>query len=234
MGRMRRQQELVFKTWGGARKGAGRKPRGRRASERHRRRPKLRKEHPVHVTLRVVPEVGRLRQQRAYRAAQRALVTTRRRRNFRICHLSLQGSHMHLIVEADNDVALAKGMQGFEISCAKHLNAAIFDSLGERRRGTVFPDRYHARHLTTPRQVRNALAYVLCNWRRHGEDRGSRARFDRFSTAGYVHLWSDDLEQTAVDERTQLLPVAFPRTWMLRRGWRKHGWLDPWERPGPI
>jgi REP element-mobilizing transposase RayT len=221
------QQVLVFRQRGGKRKGAGRKPRGRRSSQPHRRRPALDGKHPVHVTLRVVADVGRLRKEHAYLAAQKALICTRRRKKFRVCHLSIQGNHIHLIVEGNDAVELAKGMQGFEISCAKHLNAAL------GRRGTVFPDRYHARQLRTPREMRNALAYVLNNWRRHGEDRGSKARFDRYSTGAYANVWDVEEQRISITETTQLLPIAFPTTWMLRLGWRRHGWLDPFERPGP-
>lgn len=51
-------------------------------------------------------------------------------------------------------------MQAFQISAAKHLNAAMTVSTGKRRKGTVFVDRYHARIIRTPKQARNALAYV--------------------------------------------------------------------------
>jgi hypothetical protein len=37
------------------------------------------------------------------------------------------------------------------------------------RSGKVFHERYHARHLRSPRQVRNVLVYVLNNWRKHDE-----------------------------------------------------------------
>ncbi len=227
------QQVLVFRTWGGKRKGSGRKARGRRASQPHRRRPALSKQHPVHVTLRAIAEVGRLRKEHAYLAARKALICTRRRKNFRICHLSIQGNHIHLIAEGDDKVALAKGMQGFEISCAKHLNAALRDEHGEPRRGTVFPDRYHARQLRTPQEMRNALAYVLNNWRRHGEDRSSKRRFDPYSTGAYANVWNIDEQRIRVTATSRLLPISFPKSWMLRIGWRRHGRLDPLERPGP-
>jgi hypothetical protein len=38
---------------------------------------------------------------------------------------SAQRTHLHLLVEAKDKEALAAGMQGFQISAAKHLNAAI-------------------------------------------------------------------------------------------------------------
>src|SRR5205814_9644640 len=95
---------------------------------------------------------------------------TARRCDFRIVHLSIQRTHLHLLVEADDKAALASGMQGFQISAAKQLNAAISRGKPQRRRGTVFPDRYHAEIITSPRQARHSLAYVLANWRKHRED----------------------------------------------------------------
>src|SRR6186997_2011275 len=57
-----RQEELLFPPGrGGRRRGAGRKPRGARAGVAHRPRPAIRKRTPVHVTVRLVPEVGSLR-----------------------------------------------------------------------------------------------------------------------------------------------------------------------------
>jgi hypothetical protein len=94
---------------------------------------------------------------------------------FRIVHLSIQRNHVHLLVEADNKYALANGLQRFQISAAKNVNreVSIERCLPVRRRGSVFPDRYHMEIITTPRQARHALAYVLNNWRKHREDKAS-------------------------------------------------------------
>src|SRR5213075_1332486 len=113
------------------------------------------------VVLRTVRAVGNLRRRSFWQAIREATLTTALREDFRIVHLSLQRTHVHLIVEAANKEALARGMQGFQISAAKHLNAAISKGRpGPRRRGSVFPDRYHAEIITTPTQARHALNYV--------------------------------------------------------------------------
>jgi REP element-mobilizing transposase RayT len=136
------EQLPLFKRRGGKRRGAGRKPKGRRAGSPHKKQPALHSRYPVHVTLRVVAAVGNLRRRFAYRAVREATLTTARRGDFRIVHLSIQHNHLHLLVEADHERALARGMQGFQISAAKHLNAAISKSkAGPRRRGTVFDRR---------------------------------------------------------------------------------------------
>jgi REP element-mobilizing transposase RayT len=229
-----RQRSFEFRTWGGKRKGAGRPPKGKRSSERHKARPRLKKSHPVHVVLRVVPEVGRLRRRNLYRAIQRGMVTAIPRHDFRICDVSVQGNHIHLIVEADDERALARGMQGFQISTAKHINRALSQETGRRRTGQVFADRYHATQLTSPRQVRHGLCYVRNNWRRHGEDRKLPGRaFDPFSTGEYSGGWDDGATTYWLRDDDVILPICRPQSWLLSTGWRTAGLLSPWELPGP-
>ncbi len=234
---MARQLALVMRTWGGKRKGAGRPPKGARAGAPHKPRPALKATEPVHVTLRVVDEVGRLRRLDIWRALSQAAARALDRDDFRIVHTSIQGNHVHLIVEADDEVALARGMQGFQISAAKRINAAITARTRRRRRGQVFADRYHAEPLRSPRQCRNALAYVLNNWRKHCEDRGEGARrgdvLDRYATGWHWDGWSAPPPQVRLRPDTELMPVAYPTTWLLTTGWRRHGLVSPWERPGP-
>src|SRR3954462_11894074 len=188
-------QLVLFKKRGGKRRGAGRPPRAARAGSPHTPRPDLQARYPVHVTLRVSREVGNLRRRCVYEAVREATLTTAGREDFRIVHLSIQRTHVHLIVEANDKAALAKGMQGFQISAAKHLNAAISKGQsGPRRRGAVFPDRYHATIITSPRQARHALAYCLNNWRHHQEDRRapmSGWTIDWFSTAVMFPGWAE-------------------------------------------
>src|SRR4249920_4089851 len=188
-------QLVLFKKRGGKRRGAGRKPKGRRAGSPHKARPELKARHPVHVVLRVIGQVGSLRRRFTYRAIREATLTTARREDFRIVHVSIQRTHLHLLVEANDKGALASGMQGFQISAAKHLNAAISRGRpGPRRRGTVFPDRYHAEIITSPRQARHAMSYVLNNWKKHEEDRALPMRewkIDWFSTAAMFTGWAE-------------------------------------------
>src|SRR4030095_12958248 len=106
----------------------------------------------------------------------------RQRGHLRICHLSIEGNHLHLLVEADDKRALSRGMQGFALSCARHITRPPSPPGAEPRKGRVFADRYHAAILDGPRRVRHALAYVLNNWRRHREDRGRRDRLDTVSS----------------------------------------------------
>jgi len=157
------QELLPFRQRGGKRKGAGRPKKGYRASERHKTRERLPARCAVHVTLRVENALEGLRKRHAYHAIRQGLLSTFRRSDFRICQIALQRDHVHLIVEASDALALARGMQGFEIAAAHRLNAAISKKRGHLRRGRVFSDRYHAHILRTPTEVRRALNYVLNN-----------------------------------------------------------------------
>lgn len=135
--------------WGGARQGAGRPASGPVPSEPHKRRPLLSPRHPVHVTSRLLRASRRaLPRSAAYRALRRALAVSFARDDFRIVHIAVLRERLELIVEADSTLALARGMQGFQVSAARSLNRMA------HRRGTVFPDRYRMRILTTRDDVR--------------------------------------------------------------------------------
>jgi REP element-mobilizing transposase RayT len=224
-----KQQEIRFdapKGRGGRRPGAGRPRKAGRPSVAHRVRARLPKQTPLHVTLRCRREVGRLRRREAYRAVRHALaVTTRRMDAFRIVHVSIQRDHIHLIVEASDRSQLARGMQGFSVSCARQLNRRL------GRSGPVFADRYHAVQLGSPRQVRSALSYLLNNWRHHGADRGVDALHDPFSSARAFDGWTTP-PSARLTPGAELLPTAFARCWLLTVGWRRHRRIDPDEVPG--
>jgi len=223
------EQLVLFKKRGGKRRGAGRPPKGARAGARHKERPFLHARYPVHVSLRVVGAVGNLRRRCVYQAVREATLTTARREDFRIVHLSIQRTHIHLLVEANDKHALAAGMQGFQISAAKHLNAAISRDRPERRRGSVFPDRYHAEIITSPTQARHTLSYVMNNWRKHQEDRAEPMhtwKIDWFSTAvqfpGWAEYGDEPFFRRGPDTYDPLV-VYQPRTWLLREGYKRGG-----------
>jgi hypothetical protein len=138
-------------SWGGARAGAGRPAKGPIPSERHRVRPPHAAHQPVHVTTRVARVLHALEPRRAHAAVHRALQVSLGRGDFRIVHIAITGKQLDLIVEADDRVALARGMQGFQVSAARWLNRSA------HRSGTVFPDRYRMRILSTRAAVRDAI-----------------------------------------------------------------------------
>jgi REP element-mobilizing transposase RayT len=177
--RKKPQLDLEFRPWGGRRRGAGRPQIHRRCSEAHRTREVFPARSPVHVTLRVVDGIGTLRCVTAYHAIRTAMEAIHGREGFRVVHASIQHDHLHLLNEADDRMALGRGMQALQISIAHHLKA----TLPYRHEGRVFIDRYHPEIIDTPTQAHHALAYVLLNWRKHDQDRGVAWRLDPYSSA---------------------------------------------------
>lgn len=226
-------QQLLFRN-GGKRRGAGRKPTGPRAGIAHVSRPAIRGSNALHVTIRAMPDVPGLRQRSMYAAVRAASVAAARQKAFRIVHLSIQNTHCHLIVEADDKGALARGMQSFQISAARRINALISHD-GARRKGRVFADRYHLVVIRSPKQMRHVLAYVLANWRKHGADRdvprawlvdpyATGYAFDGWREAG-TKLWPPT-------STTSRLVVKAPRSWLLTIGWRRAGEISVHDVPG--
>jgi len=156
-----------------------------------------------------------------------AAIERSQRAEFRITHFSIQRDHVHLLVEAADKAALTSGMRGLVIRMARRLNGAL------RRRGGVWADRWHGRALSTPREVRNALAYVLLNGRKH---RAIPFGLDPCASV----LWSADVFADAVYRNGLSLlaserapPVAKPTTWLLSSGWRRLGLLRLVDMPRP-
>jgi len=226
--RKRHVQQALFRH-GGRRKGAGRKPKGARAGQAHDERPVIKARHALHVVLRVVPEVGNLRRRDMYRAIRAASITAAVHARIRIVHISIQRTHIHLLVEAVDKLALGRGMQGFQISAARHIKTA----LGEARpRGRVFCDRYHLVVIESPTQARHALSYVLNNRRKHAED-GSGTLVDPFSTGILFAGWKE-LEQTGMWQIPlgyEPLAIGPPRSWLLTEGWKLAGTISAREVP---
>ena len=194
-----KQLGLPLKTWGGRRKGAGRKPNGSRAGVTHLRRAPLSPRHPIHVTLRLVEGVGYLRTAGRVRVIEEALRAARNRLGMRVVHYSIQGAHLHLVVEAADATALARGMQGLAIRLARRLNAHC------GRRGKVFADRFHAHVLRTRAEAANALGYVARTYAHHAREHVPRGFVDPCSSARWIR-------RTPPDDA----PVVEPRTWLLR------------------
>jgi len=210
-----RQYEFRFRAWGGRREGAGRRPAPGRRRVTHRPRPPLAVHAPAHVTLRRAARLPSLRDGALFPAVRDALAGASTDA-FRVLHWSVQADHVHLVVEADRG-AFVRGCQGLAIRVAKAVNRTL------RRRGAVWGDRYHARSLTTPRAVRNALVYVLANWKKHQP--GARG-VDPRSSGRWFDGWRISIPRPA-----GAAGVAVARTWLARVGWRRHGLVDVREVP---
>ena len=176
----------------------------------------------------VAARVGTMRRWKLYRALRAAAVVAAAKGRVRIVDVSLQGDHVHLVCEADTRMLLARGMQGFLISAARRVNRA----LGGGACGCVFADRYNARPLTCPTDVRNTRLYVLNNFRHHDYHHFRRA-FDPLSNAlnfdGWVDLDVDRLRAALPED--ERWPRVRPHSWLMTTGWRRRGLLSTWEMP---
>lgn len=234
MARKRAPKQLVmtFGTWGGWRPGAGRKPSKRRNKRvLHRARPRVTRRCPLHITLRVRRELTSLRVKARCQVIRQAFAAACSYDGVRIVDWSVQANHLHLIVEADSAQQLARAMQGFCVRVAKGLNRLL------GRKGSVFQERYHQRVLGTPREVRNARAYVISNYRRHAATAGRQMDpgwVDPCSSWAWFDGWRDLTrahEALARETRTGPALASNAKGWMLTKGWRKHGLVRVDEVP---
>ena len=215
---------------GGARPGAGRE-RVRKSRVPHRTREEIPGRCPVLVTLRVEDGVPALRRACFVRAFRETLRRGAVRKGFRVVHYSVQDNHAHFVVEADDKETLANGMKSLGARFARCVNRVF------GRSGRVLATRFHHVVKRTPTEVRNALAYVLLNARKHFRERHGRkppVRLDAASSG----LWFDGWKGTSppasgrYSDGHRLCEVAVARTWLLETGWRRIGSIDPAEVPG--
>jgi putative transposase len=196
----RRQLAFEFPKRGGLRPGAGRP----RLHERpglvgpgvaHVKRETFASRRAVHVTQRLRPDAGYLRKQGPAQVILQAFRDAAERGGIRIAHYSIQGNHLHLVVEAENARALARGIQGLTVRIARRLNRRI------GRSGPVFADRYHSHVLVTRREVANAIRYVTGNYRHHAREHLAPRFRDPLATQ-------------------PMEPLAKPKLWLLGIGWQ--------------
>ena len=133
----------------------------------------------------------------------------RDRFGFRLVHYSVQGNHLHFIVEANDRRALSQGMQALTVRMARALNRMM------RRRGKVFADRFHAHVLRSRREAAHALRYVFGNFARHARSWGQEIRASYCDPFSSVAWFAAEVPEGA--------PVTAPRTWLLRVGWKGAG-----------
>jgi putative transposase len=199
-------------TWGGRRTNAGRKPKRARALVSRKARPELNGRWPVHVTMRVLPEIPSLRVLNGW--VRRALIAGSERDGFRLIHFAILRNHLHLIAEADDRKSLSRGIQGLAIRISRAVNQAL-----SRKRGKVFGDRFHEHVLKSLRETKAAVSYVIHNYRKHCAETGHRLApsfIDPHSSAIYL----------AGNEPN---PLPAPRFWLLNPV-RKRKTKQSWAR----
>ncbi len=221
--------KLEKKGWGGKREGAGRPPKKVQTGVPHRARPEHKARFPLHVTLRVARGVPSLRDRLPFWAIRRAVASAQRAEAFRIVAFSVQRDHIHLLVEASDTPSLLSATKSLVVRMALAINHIL------GRRGQVFAERYHARALTTPREVRNAYAYIMNNFRKHLTSAAPGA--DVFSSARWFDGWrtppppADEHERYLQGSDEAPPPTVAPKSWLAAIGWRRHGLLTFTDGP---
>src|SRR5262249_20323714 len=127
----------------------------------------------------------------------------RRFENVRVVQFSVQGNHVHLLVEAEHTSVFMSAMKGLSVRIAKGMNRMM-----ERKGGQVIGDRYHSRALRTPTEVRRVMHYIRDNHRQHMADVGERL------PKGWVDPYCSDAPELAATLRK-------PTTWLVQEGWRR-------------
>jgi len=218
-------------TWGGARKGAGRKP-GPRPAGPHRARPRHLSTQPVLVTLRAEREP--LADERAFAALRLAILRSGRRtpERFRVVHFAVQGDEVKLIVEASNAGELSAALRSVTIRIARYVNDAV------GRKGPFWIGRWRGRALRSARDVREALVSVLANVtpsspaaRSDFNSRSSAEWFDGWKGYTPARVASEPSEDEVGWDELTACPVLPPRTRLLRTDWRELGLIAKTETP---
>jgi REP element-mobilizing transposase RayT len=212
---------------GGWRPGAGRKKQPGTVS--HAGRAAVDARQPQHVTVRLIEGAPSIARGFLMGVIRRA-ISESHKDTFRVVEFNVLGNHLHFLIEAAGKRALACGMQGLLVRLARRLNAKL------GRTGKLFAARYHARALATPREVRNAIRYVLLNRRHHQADKKfDRYWLDTYSSAPWFTGWADPARAERLRRRelgNEPRPTAEAATWLLRVGWKaRHGPLGLDERP---
>lgn len=201
---------------GGWRPNAGR-PKGR-SSVAHEARDEFSPRVPQHVTFRLIRGLPTMRDERLVRLI-RTQIASSHRPDFRTIEFCIQHDHMHFVIEASGRGVLASGVTGLKTRIARRLNRE------SRREGEMFDERYHTRSLATPREVRNALRYVLNNERHHAQKPITARWLDPYSSAAWFEGWNAPVETSTLPAWLRALPrpTMPPTVWLLRTGWKKHG-----------
>ncbi|HEX3594742.1 MAG TPA: transposase, partial [Polyangiaceae bacterium] len=129
-------------------------------------RPDFTARYPIHVTMRLVNGLPNLRRKQLATLVFSAFREAKAHLGTRVVQFSVQSNHLHVIAETEDRRTLARAMKGLAVRLARRLNREL------DRTGRVFSERYHARSLKTPLEVRRALVYVLRNNHKHSSGPG--------------------------------------------------------------
>ncbi|MDD4973652.1 MAG: transposase [Bacteriovorax sp.] len=127
---------------------------------RHTSRPHLSKACSLHLTVKIKKIKAELKNKSVLSILKRAILNARKQ-GLKVIHYSLEYDHVHLLIEADNNHILSKGMQSFGVTISKAINRM------RKLKGGVYKHRYHFRKISSPRQLKNVLNYIFNNGIKH-------------------------------------------------------------------
>ena len=169
----------------------------------------------MHLNFKLIPQVPSLRTPQFMREFAKIL-TNARRCGLRIQHYTIESNHVHILCEAESNDHVKRGMISLKSSIAWALRR-IFGFYGK-----VFTDRYHAHHLKTPTEMRNALRYVLFNHAKHAK----AAFFADVYSSIYEFEDASEFANLRFDRPPAWFAAIRPQlsvaqSWMQSHGWRK-------------
>lgn len=180
-----KQLNLKVNTWGGKRKGSGKK-RIHSKGVTHRKREKVTRHTPTHINMKYKASI---KNKDFLQILKRAILNSRRK-GLRIIHYSVQSNHVHFIIEADTNKKLESGMRSLTVTIVKGIN-----------KGKVQLQRFHLHVLRSLRETRNAVRYVCYNELKHT----GRRNIDAYSSVCILLKVKFDYCVTKLDYGTSYL-----------------------------
>ena len=196
---MQTKMKLSGGRWGGLRAKAGRK-RIRSKGVAHIPREKITIRTPLHVNFKYKIPV---RNKDTLKLLKKSIQNARRH-GLKVLHHSFQHNHIHLILEADNNSTLTKGMRSLTITFAKGL-----------QKGRVQIERYHLHVLKTVRETKHAIHYVLFNQQKH--EKGTYSDINDYSSVLYIKNGLDLIREFA-KEKALTLKIQKRNDWIPDTG----------------
>ena len=129
----------------------------------------IRRQTPLHITLRLREGLPNLRSRKGMQLIMKAFKGAQEK-GLRIIHFAVLSNHIHLIVEVANSEILYKSMRSLTTRLGIYLRRWARPSSLRRaqiKKLGLFRGRYHVHILKTAREVKNALHYVLLNPCKH-------------------------------------------------------------------
>ena len=180
---MQTKMKLNGGKWGGLRVNAGRR---RKCSKgvAHSNREKISHREPLHVNFKYRLPV---RNKETLKLLKRSIQNARKH-GLQVLQYSFQHNHIHLILQADSNATLTKGMRSLTITFAKGL-----------KQGRVQVERYHLHILKTAREVKHALHYVLFNQQKH--ENGTYSAVTDYSSVLFIKRGMELIQRFAKQKR---------------------------------